>query len=117
MDIKKTDSKGRLSLGLPNQYVGVTVLGNGRYYVELIFNESDMIPIPTPPEALEYMGSHGLDVNRIARDGATSEGYDEFNFDRDGNRVRAFGASLTTRKPWPAGFDWQHFLNLALGKK
>lgn len=113
MEIKKADSKGRVSGFIPETHYKIRKMGDERMILEPIWDEVDRIPAPAPKPALDYLESFGLDYNRVNRHRANEWGYDEMELDEKGNRVYEYGAVKQFRKPWPEGFDWGTFLTLA----
>lgn len=78
--------------------------------------EEDAIPTPLGPKATEYLSEFGLDSHVISRENVNSEGYSEFELTEDGKRAYRFGAVVTERKPWPEGFSWFKFLEIAFSE-
>lgn len=113
MEIKKADSKGRVSGFIPETHYKIRKVGDERLMLEPIWDEVDRIPAPVPKPALDYLNSLGLDPYQINRHRANEWGYDEMELDEKGHRVYEHGAVRQIRKPWPEGFDWEHFLKLA----
>lgn len=114
MEIRKADSKGRLTGFEPDTHYRIKRKGL-MVHAELV-TEEEAIPAPLGPKATEYLADFGLDVNRIMRDNANLRGYDELQFDAYGNRHYEFGAYVTKRKPWPEGFSWSKFMELAISE-
>lgn len=114
MEIKKADSKGRVSGFTPGVHYAVK---QGPYASTVLrpVLGGDWFPDEVPQEALEYMMSFGLDPLRVMRDRATPEGYDEAQLDPDGKRLMEHGAVKVERKPWPEGFDWGVLTRFAAG--
>lgn len=114
-EIRKSDSKGRVSVGIPNVNFKVHKLG-GTLLLEAVIDPVDLVDSPAPKPALDYLESFGLDPMLISRTNANSGGYDQFEQDWDtGRKKYQFGTAKVVRKPWPEGFDWNVFIQLAAG--
>ena len=114
MDVRKADSKGRVALGLPNIQYKVHKLG-GTVLLEPFIDPLEIMEHPAPKPAQDYLRAFGLDPRRIAIDGANDLGYDEFEYGENGHKEIQYGRVKTIRKPWPEGFDWNVFVQLAVG--
>ena len=114
MDIRKTDSKGRLTGFPPGAYMRVyspdAVTWTVSWEVDLL-----EYPGPFPQEAKDYLAGVGIPYYLLRRAGATQEGYDEFVLDESGRKIIDWGMARTVRKPWPEGFDWSTFIGLLRG--
>lgn len=113
MDIRKTDSKGRINIGVAETHYQVKRINETDILLEAVYDVVDKIPLPAPKEALDYISSFGLDPLKIARQNANEHGYNEFVHDEAGHRSFEYGAFRYERKPWPDGFDWDEFVALA----
>lgn len=114
MQIKKADSKGRLSGFFAGSYYRVGHEGfDGVQRVRPVYDFFSDLPTITE-EAQNYLREFGIDPLKILRSNATPEGYDELVLDSDGNRTYEYGKIVTKRKPWPADFDYNELERLAM---
>lgn len=118
MEIKKADSKGRVSGFVPGLYYGVERTSSSHVLTSL---GVDMVQIAIQgdtvisEEAKLYMLKHGIDPNEVPRDSANSEGYATYVYHEDGRRKFEYGQAVTQPHPWPEGFSWEEFGRLILG--
>lgn len=107
MDIRKTDSKGRLT-GFPKSaYYSVVRTPEGRVIVEPLKPEHEIhLPLPVNKNTQDYLETLGLNLREISVDGVSREGYDRM----------VKGTASRVRETWPDGFDFDHFLSLLYGR-
>lgn len=115
MDIKKTDSKGRISGFKPSRYYRLESQGLGVKIEELWFESAiEYGEGPLNDSGVQYLSSFGLDHRLILREGCHMEGYWERDLNEEGVPKMEYGALKKTRKPWPEGFDYDVFAQKAL---
>lgn len=107
MEVKKADSKGRLSGFKKGAYYTVNRLSIGPTIVDLLEPDADVnVPLPVSPEAREYLESLGLEINGISVNGVSRSGFDRIV--SPGNHVR---------ETWPDLFDFDKFISLLYGRQ
>ena len=119
MDIRKADSKGRMTGFHPGRHY--RVMQSGSYFRADVLDILDDVINPhvmeaTPKEAQNYLLQFGIDPDDVARENLRREGYGEVIRDENGRKVRDYGAFRVERKPWPEGFDWEEFVSLVTGE-
>lgn len=114
MQVVKSDSKGRVSIGYKNAQFKVHKLGR-TILLEFMDSPMELLTYPAPQPALDYLISFGLNPMQVSGDGADEFGYQCFELDDEGKPIREYGRRKQTRKPWPEGFDWAKFVQLAVG--
>lgn len=118
MEIKKADSKGRVSGFIPGIYYGVERTSSSHVLTSL---GVDMIQIAIQGDtvisegAKLYMQKHGIDPNEVPRDSANPEGYATYVYHEDGRPKFEYGQRAVKPRPWPEGFSWEEFGRLILG--
>lgn len=70
---------------------------------------------PINEGARRYLTCFGLRPEDILKEGDTLTGYSEVVRSPTGERVDHYGVAGRVRKPWPEGFDYDHFVDLYLG--
>lgn len=117
MEIKKADSKGRVSGFTPGTYYHIegtstsrvlSALGNDRLEIALQGHER------INEAAQDYMRSFGIDPRTVPRDAANPEGYGVYIYEPDGKPTYKWGQRVIEPHPWPEGFDWSEFGRLIL---
>lgn len=118
MDIRKADSKGRLTGFDPGVHYRFENLGSVRkaYRVTMLDELVDLSNMPeAAPEAVQdYLRRFGIDPKDILREDCMEEGYTSFVRDENGDRIPDYGMYRTVRKPWPKGFNWDEFVGLVV---
>lgn len=118
MEIKKADSKGRVSGFTPGMYYDVERT-RGSYTLSALGNDELLIVLlgdtAIPQAAQDYMESFGINPHHVPRDSATAEGYGAYIYDRDGKPIYKYGQRVIDPRPWPEGFSWEEFGRLILG--
>lgn len=119
MEIKKADSKGRVSGFEPGCYYHVegtsrsrvlSLLGNDRLGIALGGHEK------INESAQDYLRQFGIDPHTVPRDAANQEGYGVYIYEPDGKPTYKWGQRVIEPRPWPEGFDWDEFGRLVLGE-
>lgn len=118
MEIKKADSKGRVTGFKPDAIYHIEQRGVNYSVREVIF-EIDLSEGTEPlnPEGIEYLSQFDLDHDLILRDECTEEGYWELQKDTSGKWEVEHGVRKRVRKPWPKNFDYSQFAIKALDIK
>ena len=98
MDIRKTDSKGRISIGEPGTNYYLKKYSNGAVLLEPLATEF-VCPQPAPPRAQDYLESLGINPKEVRVDGIDRYGYFK-------NAENHMGI---VRRDWPEDFDWSRF--------
>ena len=119
MDIRKADSKGRLTGFTPGLHYkfrdnGATVQAEALLDLDEVLNPNNMDETPVP--ARKYLNRLGIDIAVMSREGVMKEGYSEFVQDEYGRKVLDHGMARIVRKPWPEGFNWDEFVSLVTGE-
>lgn len=117
MKLVKSDAKGRVPVGYKDAQFKMHKLGGGTVVLEIVIDPLELMSYPAPEPALEYLRSFGIDPMTVSTDGANDAGYDGFELDDQGKPVFEYGLRKRVRKPWPEGFDWTQFVQLAVGVK
>lgn len=112
MEIKKADSKGRVSGFEPERYYQFHRGEAGTVSMVPVAESGDRmdfaLPIKVSEEALDYLRSFGVDPNNVSRDGWTETGY---------TRLQRFNPTVPGEygewHEWPEGFDLRRFLEKA----
>lgn len=108
MEIKKADSKGRVSGFEPNRYYQLHKGQVGTVSMVPVAKTGErmdfLLPMKVSEEALTYLRSFGVEPNDVSRDGWTELGYTRLQRDNP-----ADGAYPEWRE-WPEGFDLKLFL-------
>lgn len=106
MDIRKSDSKGRLTGFKKGEYYTLKRIYNGSILFEPLDLDYDVdIPLPANKNTQDYLESLGLDIRVMSADGVSRLGW---------NRI-VKGSPDKIREPWPDGFDFDVFLLKAWG--
>lgn len=119
MDIRKTDSKGRLTGFEPSKHYTISGAGmrKGDYVIRKTPDDTWTCFEKVPEPAKEYVRSFGIDPWTILNnDRLNKYGYDEVELEEvEGGgirRVQEYGATKETRRPWPEGFNWETLIEL-----
>jgi hypothetical protein len=96
MEIRKADSKGRVTVGANGEAYYVRRYSTGAILLEPVASEM-VLRFPVPDRALDYMREHGIEPNTVS-----SESVDRYGY----FRARS---SDKSRQDWPEGFDWDDF--------
>lgn len=99
MEIKKADSKGRITVGERGESYFVRRYSTGAVLLEPVANEM-VVRFPVPEKAIQYLRDCGLDPHSVSVDGVDRYGY-----------FLARGTDKT-RQDWPAEFSWEEFREL-----
>lgn len=118
MEIRKADSKGRLTGFTPGGYYRMDPAGRVVRVEKLVVE----LEIGDHPEKLneqgsEYLSSFGLDPKLILREECNEWGYWQREMAEDGFPEMEYGAVKKTRKPWPEDFEYHVFVSKALNVK
>ena len=118
MDIRKADSKGRLTGFNPGVHYQVVNRGDvfkahRLTYLDEVMDVSNM-PGAASEASQEYLRRFGIDPLDMSREGCLEEGYSYMVRDENGKRIRDYGAYRIERRPWPEGFDWNTFVGLVV---
>lgn len=117
MEIRKADSKGRVSGFIPGTYYHLSgtstsrvlsALGNDQ--LEILLQGDERIN----DTAQDYMRSFGIDPRTVPRDSANPEGYGIYIYGQDGKPTYKWGQRVIEPRPWPEGFNWDEFGRLIL---
>lgn len=101
MEIKKADSKGRVSGFAKSGYYTISRTTTGTAILNPLEPDADIdIPFPANESVLEYLKDLGLETRRISVDGISRTGYD-----------RLLGGGHRVRENWPEGFDFDLFIS------
>ena len=114
MQVVKSDSKGRVSVGYKDCRFKMHKLG-GTLVLELENNPMAFLSYPAPKEALQYLERFGINPSTVHAESSDDAGYDAFELDDEGKPIREYGRRKRTRKPWPEGFNWPQFVKLSVG--
>lgn len=113
MEIRTSDSKGRISGFRPSEHYHVERGAEGDVHVFPLVIEK-RIPRGIGPKARRHLMKWGLDPERMYADGHTERGYFEFEVNEDGRRAYdGLGNVIKTWREWPEGFSYQRFVELA----
>lgn len=97
MEIRKADSKGRVTVGRAESNYYVRRYENGAVLLEPL--EAEYTPrFPVRPEAIDYLASKGIDPKSILAEGLDRYGY------------FLARSSDGRKKDWPDAFDWDEFM-------
>lgn len=96
MEIKKADSKGRVTVGESGGSYFVRRYSTGAVLLEPVANEM-VVDFPVPERALQYLRDCGLEPRSIQATDVDRYGY-----------TQAHSADKT-RQDWPAEFSWDEF--------
>lgn len=121
MEIRKADSKGRVTGFRPNLYYAVESTKGGDVTAKCMGSRPDMYLLldikgtrKISKSAREYVSGFGISPNEVNRTTVCPEGYSRFVFDGDGRRKFVHGQAIEEPTPWPEGFDWDVFAKLIL---
>jgi hypothetical protein len=111
MDIRKADSKGRISGFQPGGHYWVDE-GNGTVVLSPVIRTA---PVKTPvnEEARKYLERFGIIANNAWAEGHNAEGFWAAVLDEEGRRVMDAEGYLKTWTRWPEGFDYEEFARLS----
>lgn len=119
MDIRKADSKGRMTGFTPGAYYRIWKEGGFRFKadkVTLLESEEAYLNATEdgrPPEAAQnYLRRFGIEPSSVSVEDLMELGYTSFVLDENGKRINDYGVFKTERKPWPEGFSWNEFVGL-----
>lgn len=115
MKLVKSDAKGRVPVGYKDAQFKMHKLGAGTVVLELVQSPMELLRLPAPEPALEYLRSFGLDPLLVSSEDADDEGFSLFEKGLEGKYVMEYGRRKATRQPWPEGFDWPTFVQLSVG--
>ena len=111
MDIRKADSKGRLTVGVAGAHYKIYEISASKIYLERVESGVAEIPSPLPEPAQNYLWDFGIDPAKVIRDTADEDGYELIQTGLDGKRLYTpDGRTVTTFHEWPDTFDWNEFL-------
>lgn len=96
MEIRKADSKGRVTVGTNEEAYYVRRYSTGAILLEPVATEV-IVQFPVPERALDYLRAQGIDPHQVSSDGVDRYGY-----------FKARSADKS-RQDWPEGFDWDEF--------
>lgn len=112
MDIRKVDSKGRISGFPPGRHYFVSS-GNGVHHLTAVERQYS-IRTPLNQQATAYLNSFGLNPDVMCADDHDATGYWRFEFSPDGLKIyRANGDAIKTWMQWPGDFDYEEFKRLS----
>jgi hypothetical protein len=111
MDIRKADSKGRVSGFQPGGHYWVDE-GNGTVVLTSVVRTA---PVKTPvnQQAKAYLNDFGLIAGNMLAEGHNAEGFWVAVLDEEGAPVRDAEGYLKTWTRWPESFDYEEFARLS----
>ena len=100
MDIRKADSKGRVTGFEPGKYYEVGRDSKGHLHLRPVgdWDKDIQVNLPAPESAVDYLRDHGIDPKDVCTVGVSPSGY-----------YRRVPNLEPVRVPWPDGFDFLEF--------
>lgn len=106
MEIKKADSKGRVSGFIPGDYYTVSRTDLGTLIVTPLEPDDNLdIPFPANEKVLAYLKDLGVNPRDVSVKGISRTGYD-----------RLLPGTHRAREEWPVGFEFEVFTSLVYGR-